>query len=292
MKVRKWLCAVLAVVLVLGLYGCGAASKATDSAAAENGYYAESADEVLYSDTEMDGSAALPESRKWIITVDMDVETEDLDALLSALGEQIEAMEGYVEAQRVYNGSSYSSRRYRSASMTVRIPADRVDSFTEQVAGVSNVVSRNKDLQDVTLSYTATESRMNALQAEEARLLELMAQAEDMSDLLEIESRLTDVRYELESVTSQLRLYDNQVDYATIYLSIDEVQEYTVVEEETLWQRISGGFVSSLKGVGNFFVELFVWLVTKLPYIVVFGVLGAGVVVLVRKVVKKKKKAE
>ena len=55
------------------------------------------------------------------------------------------------------------------------------------------------------------------------------------------------MRYELENRASQLRLYDNQVDYATIYLSIDEVQEYTPVEEPTVWERISGGFVSSIK---------------------------------------------
>ena len=288
MKVRKWLCILLGALLTLSLLGCAANGTATDSMEAVNDSYNRTGD-TLADSASAEYSADLPENRKWIITVNMDVETEDLDGLLSAVGTQIEALDGYVEAQRIYNGSSYSGRRYRSASMTVRIPAEQVDSFTAQVAGASNVVSNNKELTDVTLSYVATESRRNALEAEEARLLELMAQAENMSDLLEIESRLTEVRYELENAASQLRLYDNQVDYATIYLSIDEVQEYTVVEEETLWQRIGKGFLNSLKGVGSFFIELFVFIIVALPYILVFGGIAVVIILIVRKKRKQKK---
>lgn len=275
------------------LAGCGGASKSTqafDAAAAApaeaaNGAYydmesAKSEDGGLTGDTD---STVLPEGRKWIITVNMSAETEDLDALMEALNGKISGLGGYVEDQDSYNGSMYSSRRYRSASLTVRIPAERVDEFTEEMSGIANVVSTNLSREDITLSYVATESRVKALQTEEARLLELMEQAETMADLLEIESRLTDVRYELENRASQLRLYDNQVDYATIYLSIDEVQEYTPVEEPTVWERISGGFVSSVKGVGNGLLDLLVWVLAKSPYLVILGGVTAGVVVLIKK---------
>lgn len=281
------------------LAGCGGASKSTqafDAAAAApaeaaNGAYydmesAKSEDGGLTGDTD---STVLPEGRKWIITVNMSAETEDLDSLMETLNGKISGLGGYVEDQDSYNGSMYSSRRYRSASLTVRIPAQRVDEFTEEMSGIANVVSTNLSREDITLSYVATESRVKALQTEEARLLELMEQAETMADLLEIESRLTDVRYELENRASQLRLYDNQVDYATIYLSIDEVQEYTPVEEPTVWERISGGFVSSIKGVGNGLLDLLVWVLAKSPYLVILGGVTVGVVVLVRK--RKARKA-
>lgn len=278
------------------LAGCGGASKSTQAfdaatpaaaapAEAANGAYydmesAKSEDGGLTGDTD---STVLPEGRKWIITVNMSAETEDLDALMEALNGKISGLGGYVEDQDSYNGSMYSSRRYRSASLTVRIPAQRVDEFTEEMSGIANVVSTSLSREDITLSYVATESRVKALQTEEARLLELMEQAETMADLLEIESRLTDVRYELENRASQLRLYDNQVDYATIYLSIDEVQEYTPVEEPTVWERISGGFISSVKGVGNGLLDLLVWVLAKSPYLVILGGVTAGVVVLIRK---------
>lgn len=297
----KKMTAILVTLCMLAalLAGCGGASKSTqafDAAAAApaeaaNGAYydmesAKSEDGGLTGDTD---STVLPEGRKWIITVNMSAETEDLDALMEALNGKISGLGGYVEDQDSYNGSMYSSRRYRSASLTVRIPAERVDEFTEEMSGIANVVSTNLSREDITLSYVATESRVNALQTEEARLLELMEQAETMADLLEIESRLTDVRYELENRASQLRLYDNQVDYATIYLSIDEVQEYTPVEEPTVWERISGGFVSSVKGVGNGLLDLLVWVLAKSPYLVILGGVTVGVVVLIKK--RKARKA-
>ena len=285
--------------LLLGLIGpmtgdyahYGTPAAAAPAGAANGAYYdmesAKSEDSGLTGDTD---STVLPEGRKWIITVNMSAETEDLDALMEALNGKISGLGGYVEDQDSYNGSMYSSRRYRSASLTVRIPAERVDEFTEEMSGIANVVSTNLSREDITLSYVATESRVKALQTEEARLLELMEQAETMADLLEIESRLTDVRYELENRASQLRLYDNQVDYATIYLSIDEVQEYTPVEEPTVWERISGGFVSSVKGVGNGLLDLLVWVLAKSPYLVILGGVTVGVVVLVKK--RKARKAE
>ena len=271
-------------------FAAAAPAAAAPAEAANGAYYdmesAKSEDGGLTGDTD---STVLPEGRKWIITVNMSAETEDLDALMEALNGKISGLGGYVEDQDSYNGSMYSSRRYRSASLTVRIPAERVDEFTEEMSGIANVVSTNLSREDITLSYVATESRVKALQTEEARLLELMEQAETMADLLEIESRLTDVRYELENRASQLRLYDNQVDYATIYLSIDEVQEYTPVEEPTVWERISGGFVSSVKGVGNGLLDLLVWVLAKSPYLVILGGVTVGVVILIKK--RKARKA-
>ena len=304
MKTRKLFAILLALTMVL-LTACGGSSKSeaamdmmamgapsAEAPAMEEVYEMEDGNSLTTSDT---GSTALPDSRKWIITMDMSVETEDLDAMLEELDSHILNLKGYVEGQNVHNGSAYAERRYRSASLTIRIPADSVDLFTREVEGICNVVRSDKNLEDITLTYVSTESRMKALQTEEARLLELMEQAETMSDLLEIEARLTDVRYELESVTSRLRTYDNQVNYATIYLYIDEVQEYTPVAERTVWQRISEDFASNLKSLGDDIVDVFVWFITSSPYLAVYAVLIIALIVVIKKLrkpgeVKKEKK--
>ena len=232
------------------------------------------------------GSAPLPDSRKWIITVDMNAETEDLDALLAGLEEAIAKLNGYVEGQNIYNGSTFATYRRRNANLTIRIPADSVDAFAAEVSGIANVVSKNVNREDITLTYVATESKVTALKTEETRLLELLSQAETMSDLLEIEARLSDVRYELESYASQLRLYDNQVDYATIYLYIDEVQEYTPVAEKTVWERIRDGFGDSLEGIREGSVDTVVWILANSPYLLVWAVILVVCVVLFRKLRK------
>lgn len=290
MNAKKILALVLGLVLLMSIAACGGSSK--DSAAAEDYYEAPQEMDNGSLTTDSAGSAtALPADRKLIRTVSMDAETEELDPLLTALDEKIADLGGYVENRNVYNGSSYSSRRYRHADLTIRLPAENLDGFVEHVSGVSNVVSSNEEIDDVTLTYVDTEARVAALETEQARLLELMEKAETLSDLLEIEGRLTEVNYQLESWASQLRTLENQVSYATVHLYISEVQEYTPVAEKTTWQRIAEGFVDSLEGIADGAVEILVWVLANSPYLVLFGGIGALVTFLLRKRKKRVNKA-
>lgn len=296
MSTRKITSILLLAVLLLSLLcGCGAKSYAAGDANESNRpespmaetWAAQNFDMGVTTDEsgsmEQNPADVLPENRKWIITMNIDTEAEDMDAALDAVNQRIGALGGYVEEQNIRNGSAYASRRYRNASLTVRIPAEQLEAFTTGLAEFTNVVSSSRSAEDITLSYVDTETRIAALETERDRLLELMGQAETMADLLEIEGRLTDVNYELERYASRLRTMDNQVNYATIYLSLSEVKEYTPVEEKTLWQKISSGFLSSLKGLGNGIVSFFAWVVIKLPYLAVCGLILWGGIILVRR---------
>ena len=293
MKIQKYMSLILAVLLAVTL--CGCSSAVSKDMAVDNYYSApESGAAGIYDGAnekvEMPSNINAPlTDRKLIKTVDLNAETEDLDALLEAVTQRVTELGGYVENQRVYNGSAYSSRRSRSASMTIRIPADMLEGFVDHVASHTNIVSRYVNVDDVTLAYVATESRVAALETEQARLLELMAKAETMSDLLEVEARLTDVRYELESVTTQMNVLKNQVSYGTVNLNVDEVVEYTPVEEETFWQRISGGFMDSLRGIGDGIVECTVFVLANLPYLVLIGAGFAAVIFLAKRSIRKRK---
>lgn len=230
-------------------------------------------------------------NQKLVRKIWLNAETEDLDSLLTQIEQRIAELSGYVEARQVNNGSKSNSRRYRNADLTIRIPANQLDAFIDHVTNNSNITSSKETADDITLSYVATQSRITALETEQTRLLELLAKAETMEDLLKIESYLTDVRTELEKVTSQLRLYDNMVDYGTIYLNISEVKEYTVTEEpETFWERIGAGFMQSLKNLGTFFTELFIVLIVALPYLIPIGIVIAVIAVLTIKRRKKQRR--
>ena len=146
---KRILSLMLCIAMLLSLTACGGSSSAPQGAPILKGDYAmeemaveapaammNSTSDTLTGAGET-GSTALPENRKWIITVHMDAETEDLDALLAGLDEKITAMEGFVEDQDIYNGSSYSSRRHRNANLTIRIPAEDVNAFTEEVKGIA-----------------------------------------------------------------------------------------------------------------------------------------------------------
>ena len=288
MKVRRYFALMLALVLVFVLAGCGGSSSGSDKAAMEMAPEAPRENGSMISDSSETVTMQLPENRKLIRTVRMEAETDNLDPLLKNLDSKIAELGGYVEGREVYNGSTYSQRRYRHADLTIRIPAENLDSFVAHVDGASNVVSSSENVEDVTLQYVDTESRVTALEVEQDRLLAMLEKAETMADLLEIESRLTDVRYELERVASQLKTLDNQVTYSTVYLYVTEVQEYTPVAEETLWQRITGEFSDSIEGVVEGAEDFLVWVLGNSPYLLIYGLVLTGLVVLTRKLRRKK----
>ena len=280
MKRRNLLCLLLAALLLLTLTACGASAPSEEMDM--NMEAPASREEALTTDS-ANSTGQLQDDRKLIVTVNLDAETEDMDALLDWLGDRISGLNGYVENQSIQNGSIRNGYRYRYADMTIRIPAGKVDGFLQEIEGQTNIVSNSLSREDVTLNYVDTESRLAALRIEEERLLDMMGKTGTMADLLKIEARLTEVRYEIEKVTSRLRKYDDLVDYATIHLSISEVQEYTPVEEPTVWERIGTGFMRSVKGLGNFFVELFVFIIVASPYLVVLGGITAVVLVIIKK---------
>ena len=94
--------------------------------------------------------------------------------------------------------------------------------------------------------------------------------------------------YELERYESQKRGYDNQITYATVHLNLNEVQTLTPMEEPTVWQRIRTGFTTSLRGVSDGFVDLFILLTAGSPYIVVYGAVIALGLFVTRKLLRKR----
>lgn len=239
------------------------------------------------SQTDADSVSAPVTERKLIKTVEMDVETQSFDELLEAIQSQVTELDGYIENMNTYNGSAYSGYRgNRDANLTIRIPKENLDGFLNTVSGISNVVRRNESVKDITLTYVDLESHRDALKTEQSRLLELLEKAETVEDIITIEQRLSDVRYQLESMESQLRTYDNQVEYSTVYLYIGEVEVLTPVEEETVGERISSGFMESLDNIGEGFVEFGIWFVIHIPYLVLGAIFIAAFICLLLWLIK------
>ena len=302
MNLKKWMVGALAAAVVAGsLAGCGQkASMQKERYESVNNAVYEMEETGAYDSAPMAlsanqrsaaaGSASqpLPQNRKWVITMNLTAETGDLDAALDAVLAKVSQMEGYVESQSVSGGSA-GSGRHRYANLTLRIPANVVDGFVEEVAGLTNLVSSSRNVQDITLTYSDTAGRVTALETEQARLLELMEQAENMSDLLEIEARLTEVRYQLENYASTLRLYDNQVDYATVSLYISEVEKYTPVEEPGFWEKITSGLADSIVNLGETIVASITWLIIDLPYLAVIALAVWLITALTKRSLRKRK---
>jgi hypothetical protein len=104
-----------------------------------------------------------------------------------------------------------------------------------------------------------------------------------------LESEIARVTLEIEELTSELRRWDNLVDYATVTIYLDELSPIEgPADEATVGERITKGFTSTLTGVGVFFQNLFVFLISASPVLVILGAIITVVLLLVRRRNKKK----
>lgn len=272
-----------------GIYGSMA-----EEAAYEGGVSTGTVGESFQSAGQSGSGLKVDDSRKLIRTVNLNVETKEFDQMLASIEEQVTTLNGYIEQMNTYNGSKYSgSRSNRSSNLTVRVPKQSLDTFLKAVDDTGNIISRTESVEDVTLDYVDTESRKNSLLVEQERLLSFLEKAESLEDIITLEERLSEVRYQLERMESMLRAYDNKVDYATVYMSIAEVKELTpppVEEEETVWTRLTNGFMENLEDVKDGIVDFFVWIVVNIPYLVIWAIRIAVIVVIVKLIIRSRRK--
>lgn len=286
----------MAVMLVMMTAGCGNSSKmaaderATVSSGAElDGEYNwdtdEAADTGVTSENGLE--AQVENGRKLIRAVSLSLETKEFDSVLTNLSTKTTELGGYIETSSV-NGNSYSHHSTRYASYVIRIPADKLNEFVEVVSELGNVTQKNESVEDVTLRYIDVESHKKALKTEQERLLELLSKAENMEEILTIESKLSDIRYEIENYESQLKTMDNQIDYSTVSVYIDEVERVTDTGEKGFFEEIKERFGNSLYIVARGIRGLIIGILGSLPILIVCGGVIAVVVIVVRKILKKR----
>ena len=296
MKSRIYLLAVLLSVSMT-VAGCGASSKETAASAPMTMDMAAVTEEAVEESMEMETAAgsvttnteiseAAQVNRKLIRTFDINIQTKEFDNVLSGIQTKVQELGGYIEQSSLDGGSEYYSSYNRYSYMTVRIPSDKLDNFVETVKASANVTYISESTEDITLKYVDTESRKIALETERDRLLELLEKAETVEDIITIEGRLSEVRYQLESYASQLRTYDNQVDYSTVYINISEVDRETKAEPKTFWEEVAEEFGDSLYGIERDCKNFAIWFLGSSPYIVLWAIV-IGVVVLIIKVIGK-----
>ena len=289
---------------VVGITACGSGSKSS-MVAETTAAYTEAAAETVSNtsmtydsasqksesgsggELEMDasGTPLLPEGRKLIRNITMQVETEEFDKMISGINAKLSEAGGYIEQSDI-SGTSLNYRGEpvpRYGNITARIPNDKLDRFVGAVSDSGNVTNKSESTQDVTLQYSDVESRKKSLEIEQERIWQFLEKAESIDTVITLEQRLSDIRYQLESMESQLRLYDNQVDYSTVYLSISEVTAYTPVTPETAGARIKNGLAKNFESIVTALTNLLILFITTCPFWIPLALLAAIVISIARR---------
>lgn len=229
------------------------------------------------------------QAEKIIRSASFNVKTADYDADLQKIQDLAADMGGRVEY--LSSNGDAAGGQTRSASLTLRIPAQRLDEFLTGAQGVGTITGMTQQMEDVSDSYYDTQTRLKTQQEKLARLQDMMASAQDVSDLIEIESAIADAQYYIDRYTGTLKAYDSKVDYSTVRVTVRETR-VTETKEVSLGERIVTGIGDSFREFGWFLEDMVIFLAAALPWIITLAAVVIVAVLIIRARKNRKNKKE
>ncbi len=226
-------------------------------------------------------SEIISNSQKVIRTISINLITRSFDDDLVKLSEVLGEEGGYVE----YSNISGDRGSKRFASMTLRIPKEKLDSYLLKVKGFGRVTSITESQEDVSEQYSDTKTRLYTQTTKLARLQELLTKANLVEDILDIERELADTQYQVDRLTGSLRGLDSKVDYSTVQLSLQEEIPTTEQTQLSLGQRIKLAVSDAWQVTFEFLKNLLILMIVALPYLAVLVLL----IVIIKLIWRKRK---
>ncbi len=235
-------------------------------------------------DTSGGGAVAARDDAKIVRSGTVDLEVKDVPAALRIARDGIVALGGYVGASTTSNDSGRPS-----AQITYRVPVDRWEAALDLLRGLNGqttkVVTEHTEAVEVTGQVIDLGARIRNLQAGESALQRIAEKAIKVSDILEVQAQLTDIRGQIEVLTAQLKDLNDRAGYATLtaYLNVPiaavhataKSWEPTSVVDEALANLLS--ILQALATAGIWF--LIVWV----PVLLVVGASAALVAWIARR---------
>ncbi|GHC44216.1 DUF4349 domain-containing protein [Ulvibacter litoralis] len=216
------------------------------------------------------------QEQKIIKTARLVFETKDVNATHANVLQLASQYKGFIQSDNSGKGYNRISR-----NMMVRVPTERFMDFINGVSeGVSYFDQKDISRQDVSEEFVDLEARLKAKRELEKRYLELLKQARNVKEMLEIERELSNIREEIEAKQGRLQFLQNRVSMSTITLEF-----YTLTAETGVTQSYGQKMINSLKGGWDGISVFFLGILYLWPLLVIVLV---GVIIL-RKLLRKKK---
>lgn len=255
----------------LFLTACGGADQAGFDSAA----YEAAGEPALQED-----SSSMRVEEQIIRTANVSMEVDDVVRAVSDISDLVSELDGFIQNESVntYDGDA-------SASITARIPTDRLDGFLDAIADFGDVTNSSVDAQDVTLEVVDLQARISTLEESISRLRALQEQASSVADLVAVEGELAVRQAELESLQARSDYLSRQVEMSTVYL---------MMNQRDVGPGVSPDFLGGLQNGWNSMLALTAGLITAAgflaPFLVIAGVV-TGVVFIIIGISRRKERS-
>lgn len=230
--------------------------------------------------------------RKIITNTNIRMESLDVQEAMRELATLARDLGGYIQSE--YQTESQDSYY---GELVVRVPAEEVDTFVARIDELGRIRENKVSISDVTAEYTDTASRLSNAKVQEARLLDMFEAAETIDELLYIQTELDRLQERIEVYEGQIKLWDNLVSLATISVFIypeasiiepgSDVPRY--IPADTVWDRFTSGVQTSFVQFVNGASLGFIWLGHNLIQLIVFLIVLAILILVIRRISKKRK---
>jgi len=235
------------------------------------------ADESVQTSTGGNYASTVPEVKRMVLknaslTLAVDKPADSLDRITKMADE----MGGYVVSARVFQTRISSGAEVQQASVSIRIPAEKLDEALTRIKSETTrpVVNENIDSQDVTKDYTDLGSRLTNLQAAEKQLQNLMDQATDTDKVLNVYNQLMQVREQIEVIKGQMQYYEQSAAFSLVSVELmanEAVQPLSIGG----WQPVgvARNAVQALINALKFFANAGMWIVIfVIPVLVILAI--------------------
>lgn len=217
------------------------------------------------------GEAQAPD-RLVIKNANLNIVVDDPAGAMTAIALMAEDMGGFVVSSNLFQTTLESGEEVPRASITVRVPAERLNEALTTIEGAANqILSQNVSGEDVTREYVDLQSRLRNLEVAEAQLQLIMDEARRTEDVISVFNQLTQVREQIEVISGQIQYLEQSAAFSAI--SVELIPD-AAVQPLTIggWQPV-GVAKEALQALINalkFLANAAIWLVIFfLPILVI-----------------------
>jgi hypothetical protein len=218
------------------------------------------------------GQPAVLQQRKIVFNATIALRVNDLDEGFSQLFLLVERTGGYIASSTTHGNAGTA----RSSQWTMRIPGGQFSGFTRDVAALGEVVTNSMTSQEVTAEFHDLDARIRNKQQEEKRLQQYLDDSTaKLEDILKVESEITRVRGEVESMQGRLRVLADLTSLSTVTVRMSEVVEFVppvLASEPTFGDQIASTWQSTIASIAEFGQTIVLMAITVIPWFVVLGV--------------------
>jgi len=197
---------------------------------------------------------------------------------------------GYIEESNIWKTPRYVDGEkimLTNANLTVRIKEDMFETFIDELSNIGLVINQWTDKNDVSYTYYDTEARIKLKQDEKKRLEQYLTEVDDAKVYFEVQSRITQVIYDIEQLQGNILRLDDQISYSSVNITINEIapnEEPTITKPKGFFGKLWISLVRGIKFLGN----AVIFFAGMIPVLIIIAV----AVFVIVKLSKRKKKEE